>query len=150
MTKLLCFAFSFFALILTARALLLPEQVYAILPPKNPVETVLQGKKWHYVVPFEVHNKATIEKLIQCESSGVNIARPDSNGLMSWGILQFNGTSTWAEAERQFGFYGYPMNPPDAIRMADLMISAGELGRWTCARILKLVRVDSWPNTILG
>jgi hypothetical protein len=28
--------------------------------------------------------------LIQCELQGLNIARPDSNGLISWGILQWN------------------------------------------------------------
>ena len=53
---------------------------------------------------------------------------------MSWGILQFNGTSTWNEMERRFNFYGDPKSPPDAIHMADMMISSGLIGRWTCAR----------------
>ena len=31
------------------------------------------------------------------------------------------------------------MIPGDAIHMADMMISGGYLGRWTCAHPLKLV-----------
>ena len=41
--------------------------------------------------------------------------------------------------EKRFGFHGSPMIPADAIHMADLMISAGFLDRWTCAHILHLV-----------
>ena len=117
--------------------LFLKTAVYTVTPPPTP-ETVISGKDWAYTVSFVVQNTSTIEKLIQCESQGVNIARPDSNGLMSWGILQFNGNATWIGAERRFGFSGSPMDPSDAIHMADLMISAGELKRWTCARILHL------------
>jgi hypothetical protein len=89
-------------------------------------------------VPFPIQYPQTIEKLIQCESQGVNIARPDSNRKISWGILQFNGTSTWQEMERRFEYLGSPMIPGDAIHMADMMISGGFLRRWTCAHILKL------------
>ena len=110
---------------------------YPILPPKTQ-QSVISGHGWAYTVPFEVQNSSTIEKLIQCESQGVNIARPDSNGKESYGLLQFNGTSTWAEAEHQFDFYGSPMIPAEAIHMADMMISGGEIRRWTCARILAL------------
>lgn len=112
---------------------------YAVQPPKTP-QTVISGHGWAYTVPYQVNNASTIEKLIQCESQGVNIARPDSNHKISWGVLQFNGTSTWQEAERQFDYYGSPMIPGDAIHMADMMISNGELGRWTCAHILHLAR----------
>jgi hypothetical protein len=126
------------ALILTCRAALAAERVIAAVPPPDAHETVLYGRKWHYAVGFEVDNSSTIGKLIQCESQGVNIARPDSNGLPSYGILQFNGTSTWDEAEARFGFQGSPMVPADAIHMADMMIDAGMLDRWTCARILQL------------
>jgi hypothetical protein len=97
-------------------------------------------------VPGPIKNAAIIEKLIQCESQGVNVSRPDSNNLISDGILQFNrgasdvlGTGTWADMSTRFHIYGSPINPPDAIRMADAMISNGFLGRWTCARILGLV-----------
>lgn len=107
--------------------------------PANPPQDTLQGQGWRFTVLFPVHNKSTIEKLIQCESRGVNIARPDSNGLDSWGILQFNGTSTWNEMERRFSFYGNPLAPADAIHMADMMIDAGFLARWSCARILGLI-----------
>ena len=40
-------------------------------------------------------------------------------------VLQFNGTSTWGEAEDRFAFRGNPMIPADAIHMADMMIDAG-------------------------
>jgi len=96
---------------------------------------VPSGQGWAYNVPFPVKNSSTIEKLIQCESQGVNITRPDSNGKPSWGILQFNGTSTWDEMEHRFNFYGSPIIPADAIHLADIMISEGLLNRWTCARI---------------
>jgi len=89
-------------------------------------------------VPFDVHNPSKIAKLIQCESSGVNISRPDSNHQISHGILQFNGTSTWEEAERRFNFKGSPLIPADAIHMADMMIDAGLGHRWTCWHIQKL------------
>jgi hypothetical protein len=108
----------------------LPTAHFAVKPPKTP----------QYTVPFQVKNTQDIEKLIQCESQGVNIARPDSNRKISWGVLQFNGTSTWQEAEKQFDFYGSPMIPGDAVHMADMMISNGELGRWTCARLTGLVK----------
>lgn len=104
----------------------------------NPVAE-LSGKNWHYDLSFPVHNSSTLEKLIQCESQGRNISRVDSDGQMTWGILQFN-TSTWKEMERRFNFYGDPRNPPDAIHMADMMISSGLIGRWTCARSLGLTK----------
>jgi hypothetical protein len=94
------------------------------------------GRTWAYVVPFRVKNKNIIEKLIGCERQGVNISRPDSNGVISWGILQYNGTSTWAEFSQKSGIVGTPVNPPDAIRMTDWAIDHGYLGRWTCSRIL--------------
>ena len=55
-----------------------------------PVETFLSGPRWEYRLSFAVKNKATIEKLIQCESRGMNVSRPDSDGIMSDGILQFH------------------------------------------------------------
>jgi hypothetical protein len=98
-----------------------------------------------YTVPGTVKNVAIIEKLIQCESQGVNISRPDSNNLVSDGILQFNrgpsdilGSGTWGDMSIRFHITGSPIIPADAIRMADAMISAGFLQRWSCARILKL------------
>jgi hypothetical protein len=102
--------------------------------------TQIAGKNWRYELNFPVYNPSTIQKLIDCESQGLNIGRPDSNGQMSWGILQFNGTSTWQEMERRFHFYGDPRNPPEAIHMADMMISSGLIGRWTCARSLGLAK----------
>jgi hypothetical protein len=54
-------------------------------------------------VPFEVKNTADIEKLIQCESQGVNINRPDSNGLISWGIYQFNRTPPRSDLQSSAG-----------------------------------------------
>jgi hypothetical protein len=98
------------------------------------------GKRWHFDLDFPISNPLVVEKLIECESQGLNISRPDSNGQISWGVLQFNGTSTWNEMERRFHFYGDPRNPPEAIHMADIMISNGFVGRWTCARSLGFVK----------
>ena len=108
-------------------------------PKAIPVAEV-SGKNWHYDLSFPVYNSSTLGRLIQCESQGLNISRTDSNGQMSWGILQFNGSSTWNEMEQRFNFYGDPRNPPDAIHMADMMISSGLIGRWTCARSLRLTK----------
>ena len=129
---------SLFALIIAIKAIVLPGQVIAVSPPPISTPTIARGRGWAYTVAFPVTNLETIEKLIQCESQGVNVARLDSNHVISWGLLQFNGTSTWDEAEAKFGFYGSPLIPSDAIHMADLMISGGELGRWTCAHLLQL------------
>jgi len=100
----------------------------------------LSGKNWRYDLSFPVRNLSTVEQLIQCESQGQNISRVDSNGQVSRGILQFNGTSTWNEMEHRFDFYGDPRNPTAAIHMADMMISDGLVGRWTCARSLGLTK----------
>lgn len=99
----------------------------------------VSGEDWHYDLDFPVHNSSILEKLIQCESQGRNISRTDSDGQMILGILQFK-PSTWNEMERRFSFSGDPRNPPDAIHMADLMISSGLIARWTCARSLGLTK----------
>jgi len=89
-------------------------------------ETVISGPQWSYTVPFAVRNKSTIEKLIQCESRGMNISRPDDDGVMSDGILQFHrgptdsmAGGTWEDFSRASGITGSPKNPADAIRMTD-------------------------------
>jgi hypothetical protein len=79
-----------------------------------------------------------LRSLIKCESQNTNVARLDSNHLMSYGLLQFNGTATWQEFSPLASVSGTPMNPTDAVKVADWMISHGELGRWTCAKIMHL------------
>ena len=82
-------------------------------------------------------NRATadlaIEHLIPCESGGRTVDRLDTNGKMSYGILQFQD---WPEWERMSRIYGDPDNPDDAIRMAEWGIEHGLIDRWTCARVL--------------
>jgi hypothetical protein len=80
-----------------------------------------------------------LRKLIKCESENTNLARLDSNHLVSFGLLQFNGTATWQEFSPLANVSGSPMNPQDAVKVADYMISNGFLGRWTCAHILNLL-----------
>jgi hypothetical protein len=125
--------------------LLFPTASYAVKPPKAP-ETVISGRGWRYTVLFPVKNTQIIEKLIQCESQGVNISRPDSDGIISDGILQFHrgpkntlASSTWEAFSKASGITGSPIIPADAIRMADWAISHGLLSHWTCARILHLI-----------
>jgi hypothetical protein len=109
------------------------------------VQTFISGPQWAYTVPFAVKNKASIEKLIQCESRGMNISRPDTDGIMSDGILQFHrgptGTlarGTWEDFSRASGITGSPKNPADAIRMTDWAISHGLGPHWTCWQLQKL------------
>ena len=82
---------------------------------------------------------AILRTLIKCESQNTNVARLDSNDLMSYGLLQFNGTATWLEFSPLANVSGSPMNPTDAIKVADYMISIGELKRWTCAKLTGLL-----------
>ena len=134
---LLCFSV---VTLVAAIATIYRRQQAASTPGRFTPIAQIEGKNWRYDLNFPVYNSSMIQKLIECESQGLNIARPDSNGQMSWGILQFNGTSTWREMEQRFHFYGDPRNPPEAIHMADMMISSGLAGRWTCARSLKLTK----------
>ncbi len=136
--RVLLLSFLLFTVLFWAAATRRSENIAAPQPPAAPIARIT-GKGWAYDLAFPVYNAATIARLIQCESQGLNVGRPDSNGQISWGVLQFNGTSTWQEMERRFHFYGDPRNPPEAIHMADLMISNGLLGRWSCARTLGLV-----------
>jgi hypothetical protein len=110
-----------------------------------PLETFLSGPRWGYSLPFAVKNTATIEKLIQCESRGMNVSRPDSDGIMSDGILQFHrgpadtmAGGTWEDFSQTSGIRGSPKNPADAIRMTDWAISHGLGPHWTCWRLQKL------------
>ncbi len=112
---------------------------------QQPQETVLSGPQWTYTVPFIVTNKAEIEKLIQCESRGINISERDSDGIISDGILQFHrgptdslASSTWEDFSRASGIIGSPRDPADAIRMADWAISHGLGAHWTCWRLQRL------------
>ena len=108
-------------------------------------ETLISGPRWAYRLPFAVKNKATIEKLIQCESRGMNVSRPDSDGIMSDGILQFHrgptdtlAGSTWEDFSQASGITGSPNDSADAIRMTDWAISHGLGPHWTCWRLQKL------------
>ena len=80
-----------------------------------------------------------LRTLIKCESENTDVARPDSNGLISYGILQFNGTSTWDQFSPLANVSGTPMNPYDAIKVADYMIDHGYLYKWTCAKLTGLL-----------
>jgi hypothetical protein len=77
-----------------------------------------------------------IEHLIPCESMGKPINRIDTNGKMSYGILQFQD---WDEWERVSGITGDPDNRADAIRMAEWAIENGMINHWTCASILRIM-----------
>jgi hypothetical protein len=76
-----------------------------------------------------------IEHLIPCESMGQRLNRVDTNGKMSYGILQFQD---WDEWERISGITGSPDNRADSIRMAEWAIQNGMINHWTCAGILKI------------
>ena len=77
-----------------------------------------------------------IEHLIPCESMGRPLNRLDTNGKMSYGILQFQD---WDEWQRTSGITGNPDNRADAIRMAEWAIQNGMINHWTCASTLKIM-----------
>lgn len=77
-----------------------------------------------------------IEYLIPCESGGRAINHLDTDGKMSYGILQFQD---WDEWERMSGLSGDPQNADDAIRMAEWGIEHGMIDHWGCATILHLI-----------
>jgi hypothetical protein len=81
-----------------------------------------------------------LRTLIKCESQNTNISRLDSNGLMSYGILQFNGTATWNTYAPLAHVSSSPTNPVAAIKVADYMISNGLLHKWSCAYITGLLK----------
>ena len=139
-------------LCLLALLALIPSKTIAVRPPAiSPMASQLKTLPQTYPAGYHftktqinallagTKNTDILRQLIQCESQDVNIARPDSNGLISYGLLQFNGTATWAQFSRLANVTGSPMMPDRAIEVADWMISHGELGRWTCAHILHMV-----------
>ena len=77
-----------------------------------------------------------IEHLIPCESMGRPLNRLDTNGKMSYGILQFQD---WDEWQRISGITGNPDNRADAIRMAEWAIQNGMINHWTCASTLNIM-----------
>ncbi|MGA7523903.1 MAG: hypothetical protein WBW84_15735 [Acidobacteriaceae bacterium] len=118
-----------------------PGAAYSVQPSKAP-QTIISGHGWSYTIPFAVHNVSDIEKLIQCESQGVNVSRVDSDGIYSDGILQFHRgpldtlqSSTWEAFSKASGITGSPLIPADAIQMADWAIDHGLGPHWTCWHI---------------
>jgi hypothetical protein len=85
-------------------------------------------------------NFTVLREIIKCESQNTNVARMDSNHLMSYGILQFNGTATWNTFAPLAGVTSSAMNPIAAVEVADWMVNHGQIGRWTCAHLLHLVK----------
>jgi hypothetical protein len=58
---------------------------------------------------------------------------------MSRGLLQFQD-ALWSDTSRASGITGSPDDPQAAIPMAEYAVEHGELDRWTCGRILGIVR----------
>lgn len=138
--KLLLSLFLALPLITLVQTLLARTNEYRVAR-EMPAETVISGPRWSFAVPFPVAHKAEIERLIQCESGGRNISKPDSDGIISDGVLQFHrgpadtlSSSTWEDFSRASGLGGSPKNPLDAIRMTDWALGHGLGPRWTCWR----------------
>ena len=143
--KLLYLVFLSLPFVTLIQTVLARPDGYTVTRP-IPLETFISGPRWGYALPFAVKNKAIIEKLIQCESRGMNVSRPDSDGIMSDGILQFHrgptdtlAGGTWEDFSQASGITGSPKNPADAIKkMTDWAISHGLGPHWTCWRLQKL------------
>jgi hypothetical protein len=129
--------------IFSLTALFLPilsQSANSLILPPIASPSSLQGHGWQYTLDFRPENPEKLVKLIQCESQGVNVSRPDSDGIFSDGILQFHrasknsliGSGTWAWMEKLSGLRGSPIIPADAIRMTDWAISHGLGPHWTC------------------
>jgi hypothetical protein len=112
-------------------------------PPENASGTTFSPQPFPQAeIDFWLENTQNPEflrKIIKCESQNTNVARMDSNGLISFGLLQFNGTATWSQFAPLADVSGTPMNPIAAIKVADWMISHGEIHRWTCARLTGII-----------
>jgi hypothetical protein len=140
-----------FASISLATALLAIPRSIAVSPLPPAYKTILRGRagghNWSFTVPFQIHNVNAIEALISCESQGVNISKPDSDGVASDGILQFHrakstpaliGSGTWAWMASSSGIKGTPIWPTDAIKMTDWAISHNLGSQWSCWHIAGL------------
>lgn len=94
---------------------------------KNKIEFLINNSK----------HPSIIRKLVVCESQFTNIKRIDSNNFYSYGILQYQ-KQTWDEWSKKSGIKGNPMNPDEAVIMADWALDNGLLSNWSCAKIMKL------------
>jgi hypothetical protein len=116
--------------------------------PKNPVLEValtlvkLFGTRpyWEGPVVFPKSVPADeidtiISHLIACESEGRDVDEIDSNGVMSYGILQYQDWPNW---EKISGRSGSPDNTNDAINMARWAVAHGYLDHWSCSAILRI------------
>ena len=127
---------------------------YAVSPPISPI--VPKAVKAPQIAVLSqsgrVYTQAEIDEmtqntfhpyilrtLIRCESQNTDVARIDSNGKMSYGLLQFQKT-TWDDFSALSGIKGSPMDATTAIAMADWAISNNFLHRWTCAYITGLLK----------
>lgn len=104
------------------------------IQPINPIYTKADIQELVDQTPYP----QIFDKLIGCESQWTNIARIDSNGKMSYGILQFQ-QSTWDGFAPRAGVTSTPMNPVSALKVATYMIKNGYLARWTCAKLTHLI-----------
>src|SRR3990167_5897596 len=71
-----------------------------------------------------------VQRLIYCESGGQNVAKLDSNGKYSYGVLQIQW-STWNQWSKDSGITGEPMNKTNAVKMAKWAIENGQIKHWT-------------------
>lgn len=102
---------------------------------------------------YQPRHADLIQRLIKCESGGVNITKPDSDGVLSDGILQFHrgkgdniDTGTWGEWSRKSGIKGSPLIPEDAIKMADWALDHGLARHWSCAHVKNNWRLPLKPE----
>ena len=118
----------FLALTAVYRIIPAPSQANAATVTTEPRPRVYSQSEINQMTAGTTH-PSILRTLIKCESQNTNVARSDSNRLRSYGLLQFNGTATWSEFSQLAHVSGNPMNPTDAIKVADYMISHGQLGR---------------------
>jgi hypothetical protein len=74
-----------------------------------------------------------------CESRWRIIKEVDSNGFYSYGPLQIQSSTATLFNSIEGTSYD-PMIPTQAIELAEIAIEHGYLYRWSCAKILAIVR----------
>jgi len=137
----LCILFSLLlALLIPKTYAISPTAHIALKAPRRANSAKIEAYSEEYLKGLVAKSQypQILDKIIPCESQWTNIARIDSNGKMSYGILQFQQT-TWDFFAPLAGISSTPMNPTSAIEVATYMISHNQLHRWTCAKIEHLI-----------
>lgn len=119
--------------IIAITVFLYPMPVWAPYVELTPIIKTVDAKE---VINKQVTNYDELAtKIIQCESSGMNVQIIDSNGKWSRGIAQFQD-ETWGWMSKKAGIAGSPL---DRVKAREVLLWALKNGygrHWTCYKIV--------------